>query len=81
MIEGLPHWINGLFLLTVGITILLFYFANGKRKDLLIVLLGWSALQSALALAGFLPNHRYLSAQVYLRFTADRTATDYRPVA
>lgn len=53
MIEGLPHWINGLFLLTVGITILLFYYANGKRKDLLVILLGWSALQSALALAGF----------------------------
>lgn len=53
MIEGLPSWINGLFLLTTGITILLFYFANGRKKSLLVLLLAWTIMQSALAISGF----------------------------
>lgn len=53
MIEGLPNWINVLFLLTTGITILLFYFANGRKKSLLVLLIAWSIIQSALALSGF----------------------------
>jgi hypothetical protein len=53
MIENLPNWINGLFLLTVGIAILMFYFANGKRSNLLIGVIAWSMLHSILALQGF----------------------------
>lgn len=52
MIEGLPNWINVLFLLTTGITILLFYFANGRKKSLLALLIAWSIMQSVLALSG-----------------------------
>lgn len=53
MIEGLPDWINVLFLLTVGITVLLFYFANGKSKRILFGILVWIVIQSVLALTGF----------------------------
>lgn len=53
MIGELPDWINVLFLLTVGATILMFYFANGKRKDILIGLIIWSGIHSFLALKGF----------------------------
>jgi hypothetical protein len=53
MIEELPNWINILFLLTVAATILMFYYANGKRKRLFAGLVIWSALQSFLAIIGF----------------------------
>jgi hypothetical protein len=53
MIAGLPNWINILFLLTVVATILMFYYANGKRNKLLAGLIFWSVLQSFLAITGF----------------------------
>ncbi|MFT2008107.1 hypothetical protein ACMA1I_05480 [Pontibacter sp. 13R65] len=53
MIEELPNWVNVLFLLTVVATVVLFYYANGKRKNLLAGLILWSALQSFLAITGF----------------------------
>ena len=53
MIQELPFWLNALFLLTVGATILLFFYANGRKRWLLLVLLGWSILQSVLAYSGF----------------------------
>lgn len=53
MIEALPNWINALFLLTVLATVLMFYYANGKRKKLLAGIIFWSMLQSFLALTGF----------------------------
>lgn len=53
MIEELPHWISILFLLTVVATVLMFYYANGKRKKLLAGLTLWSVLQSFLAITGF----------------------------
>ncbi len=53
MIEGLPDWINLLFLLTVSITIMLFYLANGKSRGILVLLLLWSAVQSVIAFSGF----------------------------
>lgn len=53
MIEELPAWINVVFLLTVGSTLLLFYYANGKRKDILLGLLAWCTLHSIVALKGF----------------------------
>ena len=53
MIEHLPNWINLLFLATVGFTIFGFYYANGKRKGLLLALIIWSVLQSVLSYTGF----------------------------
>lgn len=53
MIEGLPVWVNILFLLTAGATILIFYYANGQKRSLLAGLLVWSILQSVLAFSGF----------------------------
>ncbi|AHM63395.1 hypothetical protein D770_25760 [Flammeovirgaceae bacterium 311] len=53
MIEDLPGWINIVFLLTVGVTVLMFYYANGSRKEILTGLIIWSASQSFLALNGF----------------------------
>lgn len=53
MIAGLPNWINILFLLTVAATVLMFYYANGKKVKLLAGLIFWSVLQSILALTGF----------------------------
>ena len=53
MIEGLPNWINVVFLLTVVFTVLMFYYANGKRAALLAVIILWSVLQSMLAYTGF----------------------------
>lgn len=56
MIERLPDWINLLFLLSVGGTIWVFYYANGKRLSILLGLLAWSIVQSILALSGFYQN-------------------------
>jgi hypothetical protein len=53
MIAGLPYWINTLFLLTAVATVLMFYYANGKRNKLLAGLIFWSVLQSVLAFTGF----------------------------
>jgi hypothetical protein len=53
MIEELPNWINVIFLLTVGVTVLMFYLANGRRRDILLWLIIWSTIQSFLALKGF----------------------------
>ena len=60
MITSLPAWINGIFLLTTVATILLFYYANGKRKWLLFLLLFLSIIHSALAYNGFyLSNYTF----------------------
>lgn len=53
MIEQLPQWVNWLFSLTVITTIILFYFANGKPKQLTIGIIAWSILQSVLSYSGF----------------------------
>lgn len=53
MIKELPDWVNVVFLLTTGVTILMFYFANGKRLGILVGLIVWSVIQSFLALKGF----------------------------
>ncbi|MCC9167983.1 hypothetical protein [Pontibacter harenae] len=53
MIEQLPHWVNVLFLLTLVATVVIFYYANGKRKKLLAGLILWGVLQSILAITGF----------------------------
>lgn len=53
MIELLPPWISVLFLATSLLTIGFFYYANGKPKTLLILIILWSALHSILAYSGF----------------------------
>jgi hypothetical protein len=56
MIEGLPNWINVVFLLTVGVCIAAFYYANGKIRNVLLMLIVWTVIQSILALTGFYQN-------------------------
>lgn len=56
MIGDLPNWINVLFLATCILTIVFFYFSNGKPNRLLGVLILWSILNSVLASNGFYVN-------------------------
>lgn len=42
-----------MFLLTVVLTILSFYYLHGRPRRLMVVVIAWAILQSALALAGF----------------------------
>jgi hypothetical protein len=56
MIANLPNWINVLFLLITALTIVLFYYSNGKPKKTLVIILAWSVLQSVLAYVGFYEN-------------------------
>lgn len=53
MIESLPGWINFLFVIAAIVTLVFFYFANGKPKVLTGVLVLWASLQSGLAYSGF----------------------------
>lgn len=56
MIENLPNWINWTFLLSVIFTVGLFHFANGKPKNLTLIIITWSIFQSILAMTGFYKN-------------------------
>lgn len=53
MIENLPGYVNGIFILTVFITLYLFYHASGKSKPALILILIWLAIQGVAAYTGF----------------------------
>lgn len=53
MLKEIPNWINVLFLITTGITIIIFYLANGRRSFILTGLIIWSAAHSILAISGF----------------------------
>ena len=53
MIANLPYWISGLFLFTWFLTLVFFYYSNGKSSSLVLGLLIWSGIQSALAGSGF----------------------------
>lgn len=53
MIANLPYWISGLFLFTWFLTLVFFYYSNGKSSSLVLGLLIWSGIQSALAWSGF----------------------------
>lgn len=53
MIEDLPHWIELLFVLTFILTLVLFYYANGKPNRLLFVIVVLSIIHSVLAYQGF----------------------------
>ena len=52
MIHGLHLWISALFGVTVLATLILFHAAGRTRTGLLIIL-GWTVLQSVLGLSGF----------------------------
>jgi peptidoglycan/LPS O-acetylase OafA/YrhL len=58
MIENLPFWINALFIVVTIVTIVLFYFSNGKSLKIVLVIVGWSVIQSILAFQGFYLNHK-----------------------
>jgi len=53
MIENLPNWINLLFIVTCMLTIGFFHYSNGKPRNLTLLIIVWSILQSVLAYAGF----------------------------
>ncbi|WP_421944423.1 hypothetical protein [Pedobacter sp.] len=53
MAENLPNWINYVFLIIVGLTLLFFYISNGKPFKLIIFLSVLSIVQLVLAFNGF----------------------------
>lgn len=53
MITDLPHSLNTAFLLVCVFTLFMFYFANGKPKAIMFILMIWSILHSYLAYYGF----------------------------
>lgn len=53
MIENLAHWIDILFVVTCLLTLVLFYYSNGKPKVLTLIIILWSVAQSILAFCGF----------------------------
>ena len=56
MIEVIPQWINVLFIATCAITLILFYYSNGKPRRLTAALVLWSIVHSVLAFYGFYEN-------------------------
>jgi hypothetical protein len=56
MIAEIPTWIEALFLVVCFLTIGLFYFANGKSKKVVSLILLWSLIHSFLAYFGFYNN-------------------------
>jgi hypothetical protein len=53
MLNQIPWTIDLLFLITCGLTIALFYAANGRPTSKLLILLGWSAILCVLAFNDF----------------------------
>ncbi len=56
MIEGLPNWIEIVFVFTSLGTIGFFYYSNGKPKKLTLLIILWSIVHSVLAFNGFYQN-------------------------
>jgi len=56
MIKGIPIWIELLFAAACVVTLLLFYFSNGRPKKLTLGILLWSFVHSLLAFLGFYAN-------------------------
>ncbi len=56
MIDHLPMWTNILFIVVIVIAIGLCYLSNGRSKNLLLVIVGWSIIQSLIAFSGFYLN-------------------------
>jgi len=53
MIERLPQWVNVLFILTTIVTIVFFYFSNGKPLKLTVIIILWSIVHAVLAYSGY----------------------------
>jgi len=53
MMNILPSWVTLLFVVTVLLTIILFYYSNGKQEKLAYYLVAWSIIHSLLAYFGF----------------------------
>jgi hypothetical protein len=56
MIENLPSWVSQLFLLAFFVSIFLFFYANGKPKGIVSIILGFSLVQALLGVSGFYNN-------------------------
>jgi hypothetical protein len=51
--SNLPLYVSSIFILTVFLTVLIFYIAARKSKKTLIVLLGWLLVQGLISITGF----------------------------
>ncbi|MFT4679663.1 MAG: hypothetical protein ACI9RU_001526 [Litorivivens sp.] len=58
MLEEVPWAINALFLCSFGLTLVLFYAANGRPKKTILFLMGWSCVLCALAYNHFFTDTR-----------------------
>jgi len=58
MISHLPNWINLLFITTWLLTVIFYYYSNGKAVKSTLVILLWSLVQSILAYQGFYQDTR-----------------------
>lgn len=61
--QDLPIYISLFFLATTAFAMWLFYKAANQSKTFMAVLLGWTILQSALAIAGFYSNPSTMTAR------------------
>lgn len=53
MMDHLPTWVAGLFVLAFLATLVFFYLANGRPRTLLTIIIIWSLGQAVLAYQGF----------------------------
>ena len=58
MLEEIPWAINALFLCTAGLTLVLFYVANGRPMRTILLLVGWSGVLCLLAFNHFFADTR-----------------------
>ena len=66
MIENLPHWIEFVFLLTFGLTLVLFYHSNGKPRKLVTMIMLWSIVQSLIAYTGFYQSTKSMPPRFFI---------------
>lgn len=53
MIESLPFWMNALFITSFILTLVFFYYSNGKPKRLIAIIIFLAIVHSILSLIGF----------------------------
>ncbi len=56
MIETLPKWVDVLFIFTTILTIVFFYYSNGKPFKITAIIVLWSIVHSLLSYQGFYLN-------------------------
>lgn len=66
MIDQMPTWVEVLFFLTTILTILFFYFSNGKSIKVTLLIIVWSISHSVLASQGFYLNDEALPPRFVL---------------